>query len=52
MRFVTFMCLLLSVIFILHSIPDDVYFLNFAIYTLLFAILLQLTDINRKMGGE
>lgn len=51
MQFVTGMCILLSVVFVLHSIPDDVYFLNLAIYTVLFAILLQLANINRKMKG-
>jgi len=43
MRFVTVMCILLSVVFVLHSIPNDVYFLNLAIYTLLFAALLNKT---------
>ena len=49
MRFVIFMCILLSVVFVLHSIPNDMYFLNLAIYTLLFAILLGLVGIYDKI---
>jgi len=52
MRFVIVMCILLSAVFVLHSIPNDVYFLNFAIYTFLFAILLVLTGIYSKIRGE
>ena len=52
MQFVTVMCVILSAIYVLHSIPDDVYFLNLAIYTVLFAILLQLAGIYDKIKGE
>ena len=52
MQFVTVMCVILSAVYVLHSIPDDVYFLNLAIHTLLFAILLQLAGIYKKIKGE
>ena len=51
MNFITAMCILLSAAFVLHSIPADVYFLNLAIYTLLFAILLQLNGIYEEIKG-
>ena len=52
MRFTMVMCILLSVVFVLHSISNDVYFLNLAIYTLLFAVLVALSGIYDKMKGE
>ena len=52
MQFVTVMCILLSVVFVLHSIPNDVYFLNLAIYTLLFAILTGLVGIYDKIRSK
>ena len=52
MRFVTGMCIVLSAVYVLHSIPNDMYFLNLAIYTLLFAILLRLVGIYEEVKGE
>ena len=52
MRFVMVMCILLSSVFVLHSIPDDIYFLNLAIYALLFAILVSLVGIYDKIEDK
>jgi hypothetical protein len=49
MGFVTVVCVILSIAFVFYSTPNDIYFLNLAIYMLLLGILRQLVSIYETL---